>query len=118
LDLEIWFLFSLRFVSAIKLLGPKLFMIRNMVSLFKYIKIILLIFKLRVLGGFVYIIFVCIAAYGIVSRSLVIFDSLQFTLKDVSYSIFYRPYWFLYSVVDDERNDLNGKKNIFFFKIN
>lgn len=31
LDLEIWYLFSLRFVSAIKLLGPKLFMIRNMV---------------------------------------------------------------------------------------
>jgi len=33
LDLEIWFLFSLRFVSAVKLLGPKLFMIRNMVIL-------------------------------------------------------------------------------------
>jgi hypothetical protein len=32
LDLELWFLFSLRFVSAIKLLGPKLIMIRNMVS--------------------------------------------------------------------------------------
>jgi hypothetical protein len=32
LDLEVWFLFSLRFVSAIKILGPKLFMIRNMVN--------------------------------------------------------------------------------------
>ena len=32
IDLEIWFLSSLRFVSAIKLLGPKLSMIRNMVS--------------------------------------------------------------------------------------
>ena len=31
LDLQIWYLFSLRFVSAVKLLGPKLFMIRNMV---------------------------------------------------------------------------------------
>ena len=31
IDLELWFLFSLRFVSAVKLLGPKLFMIRNMV---------------------------------------------------------------------------------------
>jgi hypothetical protein len=31
LDLEIWYLYSLRFVSAVKLLGPKLFMIRNMV---------------------------------------------------------------------------------------
>ena len=32
IDLEVWYLFSLRFVSAVKLLGPKLFMIRNMVS--------------------------------------------------------------------------------------
>ncbi|CAF3976461.1 unnamed protein product [Rotaria sordida] len=32
IDLELWFLFSLRFVSAIRLLGPKLFMIQNMVS--------------------------------------------------------------------------------------
>jgi hypothetical protein len=61
------------------------------------------------LAGFVYIIFICIAAYGIVSRSLVTFDDLEFTAKNLSYSIFYRPYWFLYSVVDDERGDLNGK---------
>lgn len=31
-DLELWFLRSLRFVSALKFLGPKLFMLRNMVS--------------------------------------------------------------------------------------
>lgn len=37
------------------------------------------------------------------------FDNLEFTLKDVSYSIFYRPYWFLYSIVDDETKDLNRK---------
>ncbi|CAF1099065.1 unnamed protein product [Rotaria sordida] len=35
IDLELWFLFSLRFVSAIRLLGPKLFMIQNM-PLFAY----------------------------------------------------------------------------------
>ncbi|CAF2890198.1 unnamed protein product, partial [Rotaria sp. Silwood2] len=29
IDLELWYLFSLRFVSAIKLLGSKLFMIQN-----------------------------------------------------------------------------------------
>ncbi|CAF1058024.1 unnamed protein product [Rotaria sordida] len=45
IDLELWFLFSLRFVSAIRLLGPKLFMIQNMV---------------RDLLAFIYIIFVCI----------------------------------------------------------
>ncbi len=31
IDLELWYIFSLRFVSAVKLLGPKLFMMRNMV---------------------------------------------------------------------------------------
>lgn len=31
LDLELWYLLSLRYVSAIKLLGRKLYMIQNMV---------------------------------------------------------------------------------------
>ena len=31
-DLEIWFLRSLKFVIALKFLGPKLFMLRNMVN--------------------------------------------------------------------------------------
>ncbi|UJR07956.1 hypothetical protein I4U23_012235 [Adineta vaga] len=92
IDLEVWFLFSLRFVSAIKLLGPKLFMIRNM---------------LRDLIGFIYIIFVCIAAYGIVSRSLTRYANIELNAKHLSASILYRPYWFLYSIVDDERQDLD-----------
>ncbi|CAF1053348.1 unnamed protein product [Rotaria sordida] len=50
IDLELWFLFSLRFVSAIRLLGPKLFMIQNMV---------------RDLLAFIYIIFVCIVTFSI-----------------------------------------------------
>ncbi|CAF0986831.1 unnamed protein product [Adineta steineri] len=93
LDLELWFLFSLRFVSAIKLLGPKLFMIRNM---------------LKNLTGFLYIIFVCIAAYGIVSRALTMYSSIEMTAKNLSIAILYRPYWFLYSIVDDELDDLNN----------
>jgi len=32
IDLELWYLFSLHFVSAVKLWGPKLFMIHNMVT--------------------------------------------------------------------------------------
>lgn len=32
INLEVWYIFSLRFVSAVKLLGPKLFMMRNMVT--------------------------------------------------------------------------------------
>ncbi len=31
IDLELWYVLSLRFVSAVKFLGPKLFMMRNMV---------------------------------------------------------------------------------------
>ncbi|UJR16241.1 hypothetical protein I4U23_003149 [Adineta vaga] len=92
-DLEIWFLFSLRFVSAIKLLGPKLFMIRNM---------------MRDLISIIYLIFVCIAAYGVVSRALFMYNNIEFTAQNVFTSIFYRPYWFLYSIVDEERNDLDG----------
>ncbi|CAF3395770.1 unnamed protein product [Rotaria socialis] len=87
LDLEIWFLFSLRFVSAVKILGPKLFMIRNM---------------LRDLFGIIYIIFVCITAYGVASRALVMYSNLDFTANDIAASILYPPYWFLYGAVDDK----------------
>ena len=31
IDLELWYILSLRYVSASKLLGPKLFMMKNMV---------------------------------------------------------------------------------------
>ncbi|CAF3021064.1 unnamed protein product [Rotaria socialis] len=87
LDLEIWFLFSLRFVSAVKILGPKLFMIRNM---------------LRDLFGIIYIIFVCITAYGVASRALVMYSNLDFTANDIAASILYPPYWFLYGAVGDK----------------
>ncbi|CAF1528136.1 unnamed protein product [Rotaria sp. Silwood1] len=92
IDLELWYLFSLRFVSAIKLLGPKLFMIRNM---------------LRYLTAFIYIIFVCIAAYGVVSRALTMYSELEFTAKSVFSAVFYQPYWFLYSIVDQEISNLD-----------
>jgi hypothetical protein len=52
---------------------------------------------------------VCIAAYGVVSRSLTMYNSLEFTAKNLSSAIFYRPYWFLYGTVDDEKNDYDGK---------
>jgi hypothetical protein len=32
IDLELWYLRSLKFVMALKFLGPKLFMLKNMVS--------------------------------------------------------------------------------------
>ncbi|CAF1230726.1 unnamed protein product [Rotaria sordida] len=94
IDLEIWYLFSLRFVSAIKLLGPKLFMIRNM---------------LRYLTAFMYVIFVCIAAYGVVSRALTMYGDIEFTAKSVFTAVFYRPYWFLHSIVDQEKTNLDKR---------
>ncbi|CAF2149365.1 unnamed protein product [Rotaria magnacalcarata] len=109
IDLEIWYFLSLRFVSAVKLLGPKLFMIRNM---------------LRDLFGIMYIIFVCIAAYGVASRALVFYSNLEFTPDSIAANIFYPPYWFLYQFVDDKTNlDSNGislieiSKNAFLFRI-
>ncbi|CAF1001217.1 unnamed protein product [Rotaria sordida] len=92
IDLELWYLFSLRFVSAIKLLGPKLFMIRNM---------------LGYLTAFIYIIFVCIAAYGVVSRALTMYAELEFTARSIFTAVFYQPYWFLYSIVEEEKSNLD-----------
>ena len=36
LDLEFWYLISLKFISAVKILGPKVFMVRNMVNMNEY----------------------------------------------------------------------------------
>ncbi len=67
---------------------------------------------MRDLTAFIYLIFVCIAAYGVVSRALIMYGNLTFTAKDLLMAIFYRPYWFLYSIVDDEKNDLDSKSLI------
>lgn len=64
---------------------------------------------MRDLVAFMYLIFICIAAYGVVSRALFKYNELQFTAQNISESIFYRPYWFLYSVVDDEKEELDSK---------
>ncbi|CAF1610868.1 unnamed protein product, partial [Didymodactylos carnosus] len=92
-DLKLWYLMSFKFISAVKLLGPKLFMIRNMVS---------------DLSGFIYVMFVCIAAYGFVSRSLILYRDVDFIGRGIFRQIFYRPYWFLYSIVDDKTKQIDG----------
>ena len=69
---------------------------------------------MRDLVAILYLIFVCIAAYGVVSRALVMYDAIQFTGQNIFVSIFYRPYWFLYSIVDDEKTDLDS----ILFRIN
>ncbi|CAF1321816.1 unnamed protein product [Rotaria sordida] len=84
LDLEIWYLQSLKFIIAIKSLGPKIFMLKNM---------------LQDLFAFLYIIFVAIAAYGVVSRSLFMYNEVSFDGKGIFGDIFYPTYWFMYDLI-------------------
>ncbi|CAF1016322.1 unnamed protein product [Adineta steineri] len=86
-DLELWYLRSLRFIVVLKFIGPKLFMLKNM---------------LRDLFAFVYIIFIAIAAYGVVSRSLIFYKQIPFTINDLFKGILYEPYWFIYGDVSDK----------------
>jgi hypothetical protein len=64
---------------------------------------------MRDLLAFICLIFVCIAAYGVVSRTLYTSDPIEFTADSIFTSIFYRPYWLLYSTADDEKNGLDGR---------
>ncbi|CAF0984122.1 unnamed protein product [Adineta steineri] len=86
-DLELWYLGSLKFVVALKSVGPKLFMLKNM---------------LRDLAAFFYMIFIAIAAYGVVSRALILYQQIPFTASDIFRTIFYEPYWFIYGDVSDK----------------
>ena len=64
---------------------------------------------MRDLIGIIYIIFVCIVAYGVVSRALTMYSSIEFTVRGIVTAVFYQPYWFLYSLVEDEKRILDGK---------
>lgn len=64
---------------------------------------------MRYLAAALYIILVSMTAYGVVSRALTMYSSLQFTAASLFRSLFYRPYWFIYSVVEDERDFLDSK---------
>ncbi|CAM4808551.1 unnamed protein product [Rotaria magnacalcarata] len=87
IDLEFWYLRSLKFVIVLKFLGPKLFMLKNM---------------LRDLFAFVYLIFTAIAAYGVASRSLILYNQVPFTINDIVNEILYEPYWFIYGEPSDK----------------
>ncbi|CAF1014905.1 unnamed protein product [Adineta ricciae] len=86
-DLELWYLRSLKFTIALKSIGPKLFMLKNM---------------LQDLFAFVYMIFIAIAAYGVVSRALILYKQVPFTVHAIFKEIFYEPYWFIYGEVSDK----------------
>ena len=56
-----------------------------------------------------YVAFICIAAYGVVSRVMTKLGDVQFTANSIFTNIFYAPYWFLYAETSDEKNALDGK---------
>jgi hypothetical protein len=53
-------------------------------------------------------IFVAIAAYGVVSRSLIFYKQVPFTAHGIFKYIFYDSYWFLYTDVSD-KNELDSE---------
>jgi len=56
-------------------------------------------------------IFIAIAAYGVVSRALIFYKQIPFTVNAIFKAIVYEPYWFMYGTVSDKYL-LDG---IFFF---
>jgi hypothetical protein len=46
-------------------------------------------------------IFIAIAAYGVVSRALILYNEIPFTAQGIFGNIIYIPYWFIYGVVTD-----------------
>ncbi len=115
-DLELWYLISLRFVMAFRFIGPKLFMLKNMVCVFLNKRLFFdsIKFQLRDLGAFIYMIFIAIAAYGVVSRALILYKEIPFTAKDILKQILYEPYWFIYGGISDK--DLLDRKDSFISK--
>lgn len=67
---------------------------------------------MRDLCGFLYVIFICISAYGIVSRAMIKYGEIEFTATSIFTNIFYAPYWFLYSDVSNERQLLDGNTHL------
>jgi hypothetical protein len=66
--------------------------------------------------AFIYIIFVAMAAYGVVSRSLVLYKQVPFNARGIFENIFYPIYWFMHGDVPD-RNLLDSNEIFFFRKI-
>ena len=53
------------------------------------------------MAAFVYMIFIAIAAYGVVSRALFMYNQVPFTGQGIFENIFYSPYWFIHGVYND-----------------
>ncbi|CAF0952112.1 unnamed protein product, partial [Didymodactylos carnosus] len=62
------------------------------------------------LFAFIYLIFIAIVAYGVVSRALIMHGQVEFTLRGIFENILYPPYWFIHGEIDD-REKLDGMIN-------
>jgi len=71
-------------------------------------------FQLKDLAAFLYMIFIAIAAYGVVSRALILYKQIPFTGSGIFGEIFYEPYWFIYGDVSDK--DLLDRKTFLFLQ--
>ncbi|CAF3650691.1 unnamed protein product [Rotaria sp. Silwood1] len=85
IDLELWYMRSLKFMISHNYLGPKLLMIKSMA---------------RDLASFLYIIFVFIIAYGVVSRAMIMYKKVDFNVHDIFSRILYPPFSFLFGGSD------------------
>ena len=52
---------------------------------------------------------ICVAAYGVASRTMIKQDQMAFSAHSIFENIFYAPYWFLYEDADDEKKTLDGQ---------
>ena len=102
IDLELWYIRSLKFMIAHNYLGPKLLMIKTMVNhLAKCSETIFyLVVQIRDLAAFLYVIFIFITAYGVVSRSMIMHNQVDFSIRGIFSEILYPPYSFLFGGTD------------------
>ncbi|CAF2055998.1 unnamed protein product [Rotaria magnacalcarata] len=93
-DLQLWFISSTLFIGIDSNLGPNLVMIRKMTNNLLLFIIIIIIF---------------IFGYGITSRSMIAYNTIDFNSRAFLREIFYPAYYFVLGSFDGELEKLNSK---------
>jgi hypothetical protein len=90
-------------------MDPKYLCLRTwlVLNLFQLLHKFLISLRLHDLFAFMYLIFVVIVAYGIVSRPWLLYKQIPFTAHGIFKNIFYTPYWLLYTSISD-KDELDG----------
>ncbi|CAF3654873.1 unnamed protein product [Rotaria socialis] len=110
-DLELWFIRSVLFIGIAPQLGPKLVMIRKMVNMLLEYYLSIKPFRLQTndLLLFIFIIVVFIFGYGITSRSMIAYRTIDFDGRQFFRNVVYPVYYFVLGKFDDELAQLDGK---------